>query len=268
MVDSAEIGASENYTKSDYDYMYSLIDILDIPKNEIIYLHVRLKRFKHNSDIGGLSYKELTKLILDVIEREYDPKTIITPTFTYSFTDSGVYHREFSKSETGRFSEEMRKHFSVYRTPDPIFSVIESSEYLANREGQIDFSTAFGSNCWREHLVSEGETVINIDTPNILYGKLHYIEHLADVDYRYYKNFDGVVYTDRESYFDLNYRYFVRDRDMETERDNQKVESYLTNEKVLQIKDPDGFKMSKHSIQGLRNSIIKKLEDDAFFLLE
>lgn len=57
-----------------------VIESLNLPKNTIIFTHVRLKGLSE-----GRSYSNLEKDLLECLEKYYNPKTILVPTFTYSF---------------------------------------------------------------------------------------------------------------------------------------------------------------------------------------
>jgi len=261
---------SENpyYDQRHYDTMRSTVNCLNITDKKIILLHVRLKGIKNKEQYSELSYEELSKLLIDVFSDLFDPKSVIVPTYTYTFTNSGVYHRLFSKSEVGRFSEEIRRNFAVYRTPDPIFSVVEISNYLSEMEEQIDYTTAFGDGCWREKLYEENCIVVNVDIDDLRYGQLHYLENLANVNYRYYKTFDGVIYRNKEDYDDISYRYFVRDLGRDPRWDRKKIEQYLIDERALQVEDTNGIKMSRISSHDLKEKIMPKLEQNSEFLLQ
>jgi len=68
---------------------------INIPKGRIIVVHARLSNLK---ELMKVDYTEAARAIIDSIYELYQPKTILVPTFTYSFTKSGIYHRLFSKS--------------------------------------------------------------------------------------------------------------------------------------------------------------------------
>lgn len=259
---------NKHYTNSDFRVMLEMLETLDLKNDGLILAHVRLKGLKSIDEISDISYEELTKLVLDVLNELYNPRSILVPTYTYSFTDSGVFHRTFSKSEVGRFSEEVRRKFSEYRLPDPIFSVSETGDYLMSKEGDIDCTSAFGQNCWREHLMNDNCDVINIDIDELRFGLLHYLEHVANVPYRYYKSFDGIVYTDVDEYHDIDYRYFVRDLDVDPRWDRDKIERLLSEAGLLEVRDYHGTKVSSVSAVDLEDGLLEILEDTPELVLE
>ncbi|NLC72725.1 MAG: hypothetical protein GX684_03005 [Ruminococcaceae bacterium] len=170
--------------------VFDLLKQLNIPKKRIIFLHVKLRNFKKRVNA---SYEILSKAIITVFEDLFNPKTILVPTFTYSFTKSGIYHRAFSKSEVGRFSEEK---FAPYRTRNPIFSVVDVHNYLSNFENEINFNTAFDENSLFHFLDEEDCIIVNFGLEKLISTQLHYVERQMNVSYRYDKIFEGVVYHD------------------------------------------------------------------------
>jgi len=257
---------TQEYSKADYEYVTDLLNGLDIPSNKILFPHVRLKGLRQKDDILNLEYETLTKLLLDSFTDVFHPKTILVPTFTYSFTDSGVYHRKFSKSEVGRFSEEVRKKFSEFRTPDPIFSVADMMGYLQNK--QIDYTTAFGEGGLFEFLHEENCAIINIDLSEILMTQVHYIEKKCGVSYRYDKEFEGIVYKDEQSWQDVKYEYFVRDLDDDPQMDHEKREQFLRDQGGLQSVKKDGITGSWISAQQKHILLSEKMDSNERYLLE
>ena len=256
----------QDYTSKDYKYISEFLSQFGIPDNQILFIHARLKGLKKESVLDDLDYETLTKLLLDCFMDSFDPKAILVPTFTYSFTDSGVYHRNFSKSEVGRFSEETRLKFSEFRTPDPIFSVADITGFLKGKE--IDYTTAFGEGGLFELLHEENCAIINLDLPKLLMTQVHYIEKECDVSYRYDKMFDGVVYDDDQNWRKTEYEYFVRDLDDDPQMDYQKREEFLSNRGSLETVKNDDITGSWISAQEKYDLLSKKLVGNERFLLE
>jgi hypothetical protein len=71
----------------------TLID--SIPTNENIFFHCRLKGLESNKNNYNLLSKKIIKLLCD-----RKPKSIIIPTYTYSFTKNFVFDQSLSVSET------------------------------------------------------------------------------------------------------------------------------------------------------------------------
>ena len=149
-----------------------LIKDIYIPKNSIILLHVRLKNL---FDIK-YDYADLSRSIYDAIENKFSPVEILVPSYTYSFTKSRIFDYRKSKSEVGRFSEEIRiLNDPNKRTKDPVFSIISTKNFFIKQN--LDNSSAFGSNSTWDILGKLGHYTININlTEPIVTTYLHKLE--------------------------------------------------------------------------------------------
>lgn len=207
-----------------------LFNHIYIPKNKLIVFHARIKSIKECDDFKDIQYKIMTKKLIDVINKNYDPISILIPSYTYSFTHSGIFHRLFSKVETGRFSEEARL-MGYYRTPNPIFSFIDTSGYFVNT--QVNHNVAFGKGSIFEYFHKNDAVILNIGLDRFIASQRHYAEYYFDVDYRFDKNFKGIVYYDEKKYKSVNYKFYVRYLDRPTNGNLVKITKDLIEEKVL-----------------------------------
>ena len=203
---------------------------LDIPKNEHVMVHARLVNLLNRSP-KLMDYKNASIYLLDAV-RKLDPKSIVVPVFTYSFTNNLSFSINNSKTEVGRFSEEVRLQCSPkLRTLDPIFSVIDvenfgwtSSEW--NKE-------AFGhQSIWQSWDECNG-IIINIDLPEIVSTQIHYIEKISQVPYRLNKTFIGNVSDLYDNTSKLQYNYFVRDLSHKFHWNRVKIISVLEDNNVV-----------------------------------
>ena len=242
-----------------------LLNNLDLPQNEIIFLMVGAKKVLQS--LGSSQDYNLFALdVIDTIIKLYNPITIIIPCFTYSFCDSGIYSAEHSKSETGRFSEELRRTNKFYRTNDPIFSVIDINSYLANLTGQIDYAKAFGSGTWREHLINQNEVVVNLGLDQLYPGKYHFYEHKYNVPYRYYKEFQGYIFNSESKWEPVNYRYFVRS--IGAKIDRERIHNIMLENGNLYEFYREDCRFSWHYVTEFKNVIEKKLSNNPEYLLK
>ncbi len=247
------------------DYNQQLIEhfsSLQIPENRIIVIHARLKNIKNNLD---LSYESSARLILEWFYNFYRPKTVLVPSFTYSFTRSGIFHRVFSRSEVGRFSEEIRKLYGQHRTLDPIFSFVDTNKYLD--QYNLNYCTAFDEGGIFDFLDKEDCIIVNIDLDQITQTQIHYIEKINRVDYRYDKLFEGVVYSDQHHWKSIKYRYFVRDLKLNPRMDYKKRERYLIERGALNVFSRNGLVISWISARKLNEVISQALASDPYFLI-
>jgi aminoglycoside N3'-acetyltransferase len=245
-------------------YLNGFFKRANFPKNKIMFLHARLKPLK---ECTGLDYKELTKHIIEILEKLYKPKTILIPSFTYSFTKSGVYHKYFSKSEVGRFSEEARK-IVPYRTPDPIFNVLDTNDYLPTLGSKLDYSTAFGKNSLFDYLHDEDCLIVNLGIDKLISTQLHYIESQNQVSYRYDKLFYGVIYHTETRWENIDYQYYVRDLKKNPQWDREKIKDYLLENNALYRLENNNIELNWITAQTKSKFISQALKNDESFLLK
>ncbi len=238
-----------------------LIKNLNLPQNCILYLHVRLKGIDSSH-----TYAKQTELIIKKLEDLYNPKTILIPTFTYSFAETGLYDRVNTPSEVGRFGEEVRHLYSYkHRTMNPVFSVIDTAQYFTNYS--IDETSAFGDNSLFDILNKLGHIIININLDNILFTFLHYIERRERVFYRHNKIFQGRISENGIKYTTIQFNYFVRDQNLDTKRRYSKVKDFLMRERVLYEGDSVGINFCWLRSEDLYRVISQKLKNKPDFTI-
>ncbi len=152
-----------------------------------------------HSDIGfgvpekGIKREELKSILADAI-LELDVKTLIFPTFTFSYCNNEDYDIQDSKTAMGMLPEYIRKRTDSYRTDDPILSVA----IIGNKEGfdKMDGDSPCGKGGIFHQLHSSGKVVkfLFFGTPvSKCFTYLHYVEEMSEVDYRYSRRFSGNV---------------------------------------------------------------------------
>jgi len=240
-----------------------LIQNLNIPKNEILFVHARLKGL--NIDI---EYQEVTKQIIGYFEHYYKPKTILIPTFTYSFTKTGLYDRLNTPSEVGRFGEEARELFDYsHRTLNPVFNVIDTNRYVLKNDLEKKYHTAFGKGSLLSSLSNEGYFILNINLDKLINTHLHLIEYENRVPYRYKKIFDGVLISEIDTSEEICFEYFVRNLDIDTSWRRDKIKGALLNERALSVVQHDGIEVNYVHSQDLSKSISEKLKLNPYYLI-
>lgn len=241
--------------------MRAYLEQLNLPKNEILFLHIKLKGIADD-----IPYRELSHTIIKILDDLYSPKTILVPTFTYSFTKQGVYNRMTSPSEVGRFSEEIRNLYNYnHRTLNPIFNVVDTKRYFENSE--LRDESAFGEDSLLHLLHKMGHIVVNINVDEFISTYLHYLEYKFRVPYRFVKKFPGEVIISDEAKKDVNYQYYVRDLDEDPTWDREKIKNSLFEEGGLQVFNFDNFQVMWSHSKEMEKILGPKLEADGNFLL-
>ena len=237
-----------------------IIKSLNLPQNEILFLHVALK------GLGELPYNELSKQIVGYLEEFYKPKTILIPTYTYSFTQTPVFNRNLSASQVGRFGEEIRLLYgSKHRTSNPVFSVIDKNKvFVDTLPEDIHSAFAFGSLFYT--LALEGYIMINLNLDKLLPAHLHYIEWYKKVPYRYSKIFNGEVFNGET--IKVNYNYFVRNLDQNSAWDRSRIQNYLESKAVVKNSSIKNCNLLWMHSKDMDRELNKVLDSNPLFLLK
>ena len=237
------------------------VESFNLPKNEILFLHVRLKGISNT-----MPYDLLSKKIIDLIDEVYTPKTILVPTFTYNYTKTGLYDRINSPAEVGRFSEEIRKQYSfTYRTLNPVFNVIDTKNYF--RIEELEVNSAFGERSLLQLLHEEGHVVVNINVDKFISTYLHFMEYHHDVPYRYIKNFPGKIIVSEKEEKPVEYKYHVRDLEKNTAWDRIKIKDKLYKQGGLEINHFKEVEISWSHSKQMEKILGAELKKNKNFLL-
>ena len=238
----------------------------DIPKNKIIIIHSALKPLLKAFDYEK-SYLELTNIIIDLFYKYCSPKTLLIPSYSYSFTKSGVYHQHFTKSESGRFSEEVRKNLQFFKTPNPVFSYLDSEGLLKNVK-TIDHLDAFNKKSVFGYLHHKDVVLVNMALEIFLATPIHYIEQCFDVEYRYNKLFSGIMYYDEKRYEKIDFKYQVRRLDFDTEWNRIKMKKDLIDNNLMKISNFNGIEFRWLYYDDLFDFYTTKLTENEQYLFQ
>ncbi len=250
------------------DCLIELIETARVPSGEIIFLHARVKGFRQAFE---LDYTSITETIIGGLYDVLSPITIITPTYTNaSFRYTGIYHRLFSRSEVGRFSEEVRKNFATYRTPDPIYSVADTSSYLENLKG-IDYSLTYGEGSMFDYLNTQNYVILNIGLEELFSTQIHAAERNARVPYRYNRVVSGVVYFTEDRWDYLDYQTYILESSRigvtYPEWDRAYIEQSLLDRQVLYKTENAIARLLWARSQNLTDTLTDILQQNPNFLL-
>ncbi|MBQ8982354.1 MAG: AAC(3) family N-acetyltransferase [Lachnospiraceae bacterium] len=137
--------------------------------------------------------KELKELLLDAL-MEMNVKTLMFPTFTFSFCNKEDYDVEHSVTAMGMLPEYVRNREDAYRTDDPILSVA----IIGDRSGfeKMIGRSSCGTGGIFHQLHISGKKVKFLFFGTLVthcFTFMHYIEEIKQVPYRYARPFDGTI---------------------------------------------------------------------------
>lgn len=234
-----------------------------MPRNEILFLHVKLKGLQE-----ALNYKEATASILEELNNVYKPKTIIIPAYTYSFTKSGIYDKVRSASETGRFGEECRLLLGPgKRTLNPVFNITETVRMFSGDEN-VNIRSAFGGQSMFDLLAKTGYVMVNVNLEELRPAHLHYIECKLKVPYRFNKVFEGKIFEDGRLLEEVKYDFFVRNFEMDSVWRREKIEDFLRNNGALHDYSTANIRLQWMHSTEMDKVLVPAMISDPLFLVK
>lgn len=236
---------------------------LPIPSGEHVIVHARMKGLA--LALGRNDYTAIAKEILEAF-RSISCRSIVVPTFTYSFTKSLRFSVVDSPSEVGRFSEEVRGLAGpLRRSFDPVFSFVDVDSYGWSQEHILD---AFGAESiwmkWREL----NAVIVNLDLPHIVATQFHVIEKLADVPYRFDKRFRGEMLDASGKPHQVDYNYYVRDLEIASTWNRKLLEAELTKANRLTEFHWRGIRGTWMRARDIEDVLCPIMRRDPAYLLE
>jgi len=246
--------------------LHHLVEGLELPKQRIIFIHARIKYLQQCSQ---LSYTQLTQTLLHALQNS-QPTAVLVPAYTiYTFMRTRLFHCVFSHSDTGRFSEEIRQHIPHWRSPDPMYSVLDLNHYLPQLD--LDYSETFSQQGLFAHLYENNAIILNIDMPGFWATPIHRVEIQNRIDYRYLQRLQGIVYQDETHWKTVNYTAYLRKVNADYHAyplyDQRKRLDFLWEKQVLHIQEQQGINLRWVDVQSFEHTMNQALQQDKNFLL-
>lgn len=167
------------------------------------------------SQLSGETTLEKVDLFFNILDQLLGKNgTLILPTFTYSFTKGEEFNLEKTPSSVGLLTEYFRKRKGVGRSKDPNFSIACSGR---NKKQFISapIHDTFGPESIFGILHHQNAHIICLGCSLDRITYTHYVEEMLNVDYRYFKDFNGQI-VDHGINKDEKVSYFVRDISFDT----------------------------------------------------
>ncbi|PUE67217.1 AAC(3) family N-acetyltransferase [Arcobacter lacus] len=173
--------------------IYTLEDVisslkeLEADKAEILYVH---------TDIGFgkplLKRKDFVAKLYEAINT-LGVRTLIFPTYTFSFCNKKDFDVKESKSNMGMLNEYARTRENSYRTEDPLLSVCVIGEIPEDFNYLSKNSCGEGSSFEIMSKSDKYKFLFFGAKPTECFTFMHYVEDIYKVPYRYNKEFTGNV---------------------------------------------------------------------------
>lgn len=183
---------------------------VDADKCDVLLLHTAMK---FGTLAKGLKRKELCEIMYDIICR-LGVKTLVFPTFTFSFANKEDYDVLHSRSSMGMLNEYVRKREDAVRSLDPFLSVCVLGENKSLAEVSGDSSMGEGSFYDRLHNTDNVRIAFLGADELICNTHLHYVEECVNVPYRYHLPMTGNVIDNDGAMRTVTHKLFVTYRDV------------------------------------------------------
>lgn len=166
----------------------NLFKQLNIKKNDNLIFHSNLAGLSQfEGKLEKKTYNYFLKFILNYIGKN---GTLLIPTYNYDFTKGKIFSRKKSKSQVGKFGNELLKKYYQQRTYDPIFSHLVFGK-LKKEIFDCEYKESFGNNSIFEKMLNRKfKAVCFCCSPNSI-TFIHHIEKKLNVNYRFDKFFYG-----------------------------------------------------------------------------
>ena len=171
-------------------------------KLEILFKNLKIKKGDKivvHSNIGGiLQYYNKDKISISEaffsFIKKYIGKNgiIIVPAYTYQFTKNKKFSVKNSPSEIGFFSNYLLKRSWANRTLDPVFSHLIFGK-IKNYDLEYKNKDAFGINSIFNLFLKNNFKIICFCCSSDRMTFIHFIESILKVNYRFVKNFKGIL---------------------------------------------------------------------------
>lgn len=157
--------------------------------------------------------------------------TLAVPTFNFGFTRGQPFDRENTPSEgMGAFAELVRTQPGAYRSPHPIQSVAAIGRYAVDL-ARCDTPGGYDPGSSFDRMLGLDFKVLLLGADIFYTSMVQYVEQVANVPYRYWKEFTGPVRGADGECRTLTYRMFVRNLELDPQVSCKPVQ------KVLQERD-------------------------------
>ena len=178
--------------------------------------------------------KAFKKFFLEILKKLGPNGTLIVPAFSMSYTQNEAYDVLNSKSVVGPLSEFFRTKMKSKRTLDPIYSFSSLGKY-SEELSKIESESCFGEDSVFSYCFKKKGKLLFMGCSFDRATFVHFVEEKIGVSYRYYKEFKGVTYLLKNKKRKTKVSLYVRDLEMNTFPNHEKLELELQKKNLLNI---------------------------------
>ncbi len=205
----------------------------------------------------------VTKAAILYLKELTDQREVWLPTFNYSYSETRKFDVQRDICEVGIINETLRTSSGFVRSEVPIFSLIRNHSSAIPINMDNDVVNPFGLNGeFAELFELKGEIMFFGAQFNSL-TQIHHVEELAGINYRYLKNFPGVVHNNGVEKR-VNLRFQVRPKGLDLQYNWSKI--YFEIEKAGLITFY-GHNIFSIQVVDLHELLLERLRNDELWML-
>jgi FkbH-like protein len=197
-----------------------------------------------------------------------DGKTILLPSFTFTFCAGKKFHIDLSRSETGILADWFMGLDVSSRTKHPIYSFVVAGKY-AHEVHALNNKTSFSDDSIFAWIEGKNARNIMLGCDWIYCTQFHRYEEEANVPYRFFKTFESTAdYGDGEA--PIQTTMFVRDLDALPDHENDfssAIELLKKRDDFMSLSLLDG-KVESISCRSFAEICREQLELDVYTFIE
>ncbi len=236
-----------------------LSDVLDAyRKDDNIFVHVGLSQIKAAFDENPYDF------LMKRLRQHFSG--IITPGFTPSFRQTGLYHKLYSVPEYGKFSALFLKD-ATFRTDDPIHSLLAYGNYRFENSYTRE---AFGRGSSFDQLDRDNILCLSIGTRWPVSSQKHFIEYRNQLPYVEKAIFDGIIYYDKSHHEKITtinyYRKHWFNKYVTLLWNNYKIARQMEKSGVMESWNVGGVMIYAFRMQEMRVFLEEKFKKDPYYL--
>jgi len=199
------------------EILASLVKLIT-PEDEVIVLHSSLMHLKVDQEVKWKLLYALKVLVARGL-------TIAIPSFTFSFTKTGLFDPVNDSSEVGILADWFRELYGVVRTLHPIYSFCVAGP-LVHEILKLSTDNCFSENSIFGLFHQKKTRIILLGCDDKYVTQFHYYEQRECVPYRYEKKFIGKILT-KGRLEPISTTMYVRDLDINPINDFSEIAQQL-----------------------------------------
>ena len=204
---------------------------------DTVLIHSSMKRaFKYLLNQGAQADPRV--IVDSLLDQLGNRGTILLPLFNFDFPRTGKFSMKTTPSQMGVVTEFVRENYEGHRTGHPIYSFYAIGSNSDEFNG-INNRSGYGKDSpFAKLLELDGKIAsIDLDDQNSM-TMYHFVEEMAEVDYRYFKTFTGQYENLKGSVSQEDYTLFVRDLGRGIKTDVNRMGEIFWGEELYRGKRP------------------------------